>query len=266
MGQFLLFWLLLIVRNRWLFLGIFLLVSAFGYLLRFISGSYYKTEAVLITHNLSADVAGYLIHNVDKYANEARNLPMLTTLLGVSDHDAESILSMQVEKIADTTSIDRYDSTVSVFKIVLVNTDTSALDGIQKGIVNILENNDYSVKRKESRKKTIQALVTGLQQRMQSLDSLKHPEILSQGNIQGLLSRQALDPVLAYDEELYFYREQLKLDQELNSLDNVTLLQPFLKYNHFNYPDFTAIFRKYILIGLLLAVLLTPVLGIKRLT
>ncbi|MFN2437707.1 MAG: hypothetical protein ABR503_00810 [Chitinophagaceae bacterium] len=74
---------------------------------------------------------------------------------------------------------------------------------------------------------------------------------------------EPVSPIKVYELQEDYYREQLDIEEELALLRNIEVLQPFFKRNSSNYPDFNKLFFYSLLIGLLLALLVTPLIGRK---
>jgi hypothetical protein len=58
-----------------------------------------------------------------------------------------------------------------------------------------------------------------------------------------------------------FYQGQKEIEEQLMLLQNIEILQPFLKIKASNYPDYNKIFFYSVLIGLVLALLIAPLAG-----
>ena len=81
----------------------------------------------------------------------------------------------------------------------------------------------------------------------------------SQG--QGIILGEPINPVNVVQAEVNYLREQLYIEQELSTMDNIEVLQPFFKLNDYNYPDFTRLMLYSFILALFIAGILTPVLS-----
>ena len=171
-----------------------------------------------------------------------------------------------MSNMRDTFLIDRRDSTLSLFKITLTLKSIQHLDTIQWGLVNYLENNDYAIKRKEARRRALQALKENLDRKLQSLDSLKkivNSSIIPRSEGRGIILGEPIDPVSVYQAEISYFREQLNIDQALATIDNIEIIQPFLGLDHTNYPRYNRLLMWYFLGSLVVASLIVFLFGRK---
>jgi hypothetical protein len=69
--------------------------------------------------------------------------------------------------------MNKKDTTASAFKIYLTVNDASSIPIIEEGLKNFLENNEYSLKRKQAKRQTLEAMKNDYIQKIKGLDSLK---------------------------------------------------------------------------------------------
>ena len=153
------------------------------------------------------------------------------------------------------------DSTASAFKVHLTVSDPNSIPIFQEGLKSFLENNEYSLKRKEAKRQTLEALKNDYIQKVKGLDSLKdilNTTIVPRSNGQGVILGEPISPIHAYELMQKFYQGQKEIEEQLALLENIEILQPFLRINASNYPDYNKIFFYSILIGLAMALLITP--------
>ena len=171
-----------------------------------------------------------------------------------------------MSNMRDTFLIDKKDSTISLFKITLTLKSVQHLDTIQWGLVNYLENNEYAIKRKDAKRKALEAMKANLNHKLEGLDSLKkivNSSIIPRSEGKGIILGEPIDPVSIYQAEMGYYREQLNIDQALATIDNIEVIQPFLKLNHTNYPRYNWLMGWFFLTSLAIALLFVLVFGRK---
>ncbi|HET9056530.1 MAG TPA: hypothetical protein VFN30_06765 [Chitinophagaceae bacterium] len=255
-----------IVRRKILFLCVIFAIALFGFSLRFYLNTYYRTEAIFISHSIPSKFCSAAISDLNKLTKSVEDIPLLASKLHVNDSTAAFIKSIFLQPINDTFFLERKGSEHSFFKIKLVVNNRYCIDTIQKGIVYFLENNYYSLKRKEVKIKNLLALKDNLQKKIISLDSLKNivnRSIIPQTNGQGIILGQPINPVSVYDAEVLYYKEQLKINEDLATIDNIEILQPFLQFSRPNYPNFNLIFIYFLIAGLIISTILTPLFSRK---
>ena len=138
------------------------------------------------------------------------------------------------------------------------------VDTIQQGVVNYLENVPYALKRKEARIQSLQSLNATLDNRMVSLDSIRKlvsQSIVPRSQGQGIILGEPIDPVKIYNTEMAYYKERLRIEEDLKLIDNIQVLQPFLKLSGTNYPNYFLILISGFLVSLFATLILTPVFG-----
>jgi hypothetical protein len=252
-----------IVHNKISFVLIVLLITLAGYSLRYILAPAYETQGIFVSNILPAKYCTLMLQNLNKLRGE-KNISLLSQQLNINNEAAGDILSINLSSMRDTFQIDERDSALSLFRITLILKSMQHLDTIQHSLVNYLENNEYSVKRKEAKRKALEALRHTLDYKLQSLDSLKkivNSSIIPRSEGKGIILGEPVDPVRIYQAEMTYYRELLKIDQALATMDNIEIIQPFLKLNQSNYPHYNRFLLNFFLASLLVAVLVVLLFG-----
>jgi len=251
-----------IKANIILFGVIVLVITLAGYSLRYTIDPSYQTDGIFVSSVLPGKYCSILLKNLNKLKGE-KNL-LLAKQLKINNEAAGDIQSINMSTMRDTFLIDKRDSTISLFKITLTLRSVQQLDTIQWGLVNYLENNEYAMKRKDAKRKALEAMKTNLNYKLESLDSLKkivNNSIIPRSEGKGIILGEPIDPVSIYQAELAYYREQLNIDQALATIDNIEVIQPFLKLDHTNYPRYNWLMTWFFLISLAIASLFVLVFG-----
>ena len=100
--------------------------------------------------------------------------------------------------------------------------------------------------------------------KLQSLDSLKkivNSSIIPRSEGKGIILGEPVDPVSVYQAEIGYFREQLSIDQALATIDNIEIIQPFLKSNQTNYPQYNRLMKIFFLASLIIAGLAVLIFG-----
>ena len=117
------------------------------------------------------------------------------------------------------------------FKIKASVSNISVFDTLQKALVNYLESNEYSLKRKAIKKENIELMQQKLNNEIHQLDSLKFivvSNLLPRGNNSGFVFGQPLDPINIYKEGINLFQANLNLNSELILSDNIQVIQYFM--------------------------------------
>jgi len=247
--------------NKVIFAVIVLLITVSGYSLRYFLKPSYRTEGIFVSSVLPGKYCSILLQNLNSLRGEST---VLSNQLKISADAAGHIQSIGLSTMRDTFLIDRKDSILTLFQITLILSSVQHLDSIQWALVNYLENNDYAIKRKEARRKSLESMKANLNIKLQGLDSLKKivsSSIIPRSQGQGIILGEPINPVSIYQAEISYYREQLSIDQALATIDNIEILQPFFKLNYPNHPRYNWIMRWFFLISLAVATLVILVFG-----
>jgi len=251
--------------NRFVFAAIILLLTLAGFSLRYFIKPSYQTSGIFISNILPGRYCSILLKNLDDIKG-GKNVPVLAQQLKIPIEAAQDIRSISMSDMRDTFLIEKKDSTLSLFKITLTLATVERLDTIQWGLVNYLENNEYALKRKEARIKSLEALKENLNVKMESLDSLKklvNSSIVPRSEARGIILGEPIDPVNVYQAEMGYYKERLGIDQSLATIDNIEILQPFFKLNQTNYPRYNWMAAQFFLVSLVIATLVVLLFGRK---
>ena len=244
-----------IQTNIILFSLIVLLISAAGYSLRYFITPAYQTEGMFVSGILPGKYCSLLLENLNGIRG-AKNLPLFAKQLQIPEDACGDIQSITMLPLRDTFTLERKDTALSLFSISLVLKKMDNLDTIQWGLVNYLENNEYALKRKDAKRKALLSLKEVLNRKLESLDSLKeivNSSIKPRSEGKGIILGEPIDPVSVYQAEMAYYKEQLVTDQALAIIDNIEVIQPFLKINQYNYPKYNLYFLYFFLSSLLIA-------------
>jgi hypothetical protein len=250
-------------RNLFLFLGILLACSAIGYSLKFFLPKYFRTNAIFVSY-LPADFSSSMINDLQNLIDNNQNASELAELLRISPASASTIKNLSTQPLDSLSYMNKKDTTASAFKIYLTVNDASSIPIIEEGLKNFLENNEYSLKRKQAKRQTLEAMKNDYIQKIKGLDSLKdilNTTIVPRSNGQGVILGEPISPIDAYALMQKFYQGQKEIEEQLMLLQNIEILQPFLKIKASNYPDYNKIFFYSVLIGLVLALLIAPLAG-----
>ena len=244
-------------------MGILLVCIATGFCLRFFLPKYFKTNAIFVSY-LPAGVSTSMINDLQNLIDDNKNTSELAELLKIPPSSAGAIKSLSTQTIDSLSYMNKRDTTASAFRIYLTVKDADAIPIIQEGLKKFLENNEYSLKRKEAKRQTLEAMRNDYIQKIKGLDSLKdilNTTIVPRSNGQGVILGEPISPIDAYALMQRFYQGQKEIEEQLMLLQNIEILQPFLKIRVSNYPNYNKIFFYSVFIGLTLALLITPLAG-----
>lgn len=257
----------LLLRNGFLFLGIFIILAALGYALRYVLPKSYKTSAIFASYNLPANWCATLVNSLNDMKGRDGKAQALAGELKISPAAASAIQSISADTMENLNELEYKDSAAATFKVNLRVSDEKAIPEIQNGLQNYVESNPFSLKRKQVRQKKLEALRQDLVMRINDMDSLRlalSKNIVYSTSKPGFILGVPVSPVEVYKAQQEYYEQEKQLEEKLALLQNIEVLQPFTRPPAPNYPNFTRLFAYAVLIGLLAALLLTPLLGRRK--
>jgi hypothetical protein len=142
--------------------------------------------------------------------------------------------------------------------------DANNIPIIQEGLRMFLENNQFSIKRREAKRQTLEAMRNNFIEQIKGLDTLKNilnSSVIPQVHGQGIILGEPISPIEAYQVMQKFYSQQKEVEEQLALLKNIEVLQPFQRIKKSNYPNYNLILLYSLLIGFGMALILTPFVG-----
>jgi hypothetical protein len=252
-----------LLLNKWLVASLIVLSIITGYSLRFFLPRQYQTEGIFLSNSLDAKMCSLLLNNLNQITGDTAYNKVFAEKLKTSPSIVRDIVSIEAAPILSGFYFEENDS-ASIFRVKLTVMQNADIPSIQKGIINFLENNEYALKRKEAHQKTLKALYTIYATKLKSLDSLKTASAtLNFPRVDGLgfITKGSFDPVEVYQAEINYYIEQMKITEKLERPQNIEVIQAFVNSGISNYPDFNKLMLKFIIGGILLALVIAPIFG-----
>ena len=261
-------WFKRIKNNFRLFISIFLFFGLLGLAARFLLNKNYKTDGIFLSKVLTAGISLNIINDLNEKVGIKENLPVVSQKLNLSETEARGIVRIKLSNMSDTLRLNNDDSLATTVKITLIVKDTALIDKVQKGIVDLFENNEYALKRKKARLENLNEMRKNLDAKINSLDTLKTivsssiiPKSEGQGNV---FLGEPINPVSVYDKEIAFFREQLFINEQIKNSNTFEIIRPFTKVYKSNFPKFWAIQLYALGVGLLMGLIFTPIIGRKK--
>ncbi|MEJ7736762.1 MAG: hypothetical protein WKF97_04980 [Chitinophagaceae bacterium] len=250
-------------RNSRLFLSIFFIIALLGVAMRFIVPKKYFTDALIISNNVPADFV--MVNYLQSLASD-KNAGALAKELGIPPKSAKSVTHISAMRMDSVFRFSEKDPKGSIIKINLVIRDIDLIQKVQDGIMHYLKTNEYSSKKRLAKQRMLESLKNELIRRSRSLDSLKVTEsnsLVTRSTENGVIVEKAVNPLNINQLQLDYYKQRLEIEEELDMLKNIEIVQPFLKNEMYSYPSYRLIFAYFLLGALILALVLTPLMGKK---
>ena len=250
-----------LLANIGLLLIIIIIVTSIGYALRFVITPTYVVSGFFMGRGIPGPYFSNQLESLNS------NPGTLATLLQVPQEAAASVKAIHSEPMATPQNSQPKDSSLreAIFSVNLSLYNTQYIDTLQKGLIRYLENNPYLEARKKARLRTFELLKSSLDKKIQSLDSLKvtiDNKLIPRGQGQGIILAEPINPVSVYQAEMAYYKEKLKLDEDIQLLsNNVEVLQPFFVPGGPSNPNFNGLLIKFFIGSVILALLVVIVYG-----
>lgn len=249
----------ILLINKWIFLGIFLLIGSIAYIVKIVLPKSYKTEAILAVNNIAPKLGQQFIDNFNKFKGDVS----YQNTLGISNKAMASIknVSMTYKEVKDTVS------SFFIFNVLLSIKDTNYINEVQDGIVALFKRNSFINKRFQEREERLYKQRKVCLLKLSRIDSLKQivNRLVIAKNIEpAIYYFNAINPSTLFDAEVSANNELMRIDLALKD-SLVEVAQPFFKPERYNEPNIDLIFWKILIWGIPLSLILTPLIGKKML-
>ncbi|MFD2512666.1 chain length determinant protein [Pontibacter locisalis] len=155
------------------------------------------------------------------------NFIEVANALDVSAEAANEIKSMKFINLDEARISEDSILMGSPFRIELSLYDNKLFNSMEPAITNYLENNRYFSKQKRIKQRQVEGVIAKLKNEISSIDSLKTTVSSPRGPVGGFVYGEPLDPTNLYRESIGMYKEQAKLEAELEQLDNIQVVTGF---------------------------------------
>jgi len=220
-----------VIRKRLLLLGISAFLGAGAGILLYSNTTPTYYASMIVTSRLLKNLyCAEMIDNLQLIIDD-KSYNLLAKTLKVSKKVAEQIDEIEYNNLYE---IEENEDTVILglpFKISLFVYDPVVIDTMQTAIINFLENNEYSLKRRKIRKKKFELLEGKFKKEVLELDSLKWllaSAVGQRANASGFNFGEPLDPLNVYREVINFYKKQLDYNSQQILINNIQVISPFM--------------------------------------
>ena len=245
----------LIARKRWLLLLCFCVFGAgVGIGVFIYSTPIFSSSLILSSSTLRNDFCSDIIDNLEEIIKD--NTPeQLAKTLKIDIASAKEIQKLEFDNYDEKLKNIYKDKDTIVlgrpFRIKATVYNTDVFPALQKGLVNYLESNEYSLVRKKIKTDNILLMKSKIQKQLYQLDSLKFvvtQNLVPRGNQTGFVFGQPIDPINVYKEEINLFQDDLNLSNDLILIDNIQVIQDFSPRLR---PDSPRLMRNIIIFGML---------------
>lgn len=246
-------------NNIGLLLIFILLGSGIGYGLSLITKAYYTSSMTLMLANIRNEFIEDQLNKLSLMVAE-ENYEAVAERLDIDTEAARQIKKMSFSNL-DQDRIEK-DSvlTGSPFRIELSLYDRSLFETMEPALTSYLENNRYFARQKRIKQRQVESMVSKLKGEISSIDSMKTNVGEPRGPVNGFVYGQPIDPTNLYRESITMYKEQVKLEADLEKLDNVEIVTGFVPRLRPTGPKVL----NHIVIGALVSLLIGCIVAVNR--
>ncbi|GAA4428194.1 hypothetical protein GCM10023188_12200 [Pontibacter saemangeumensis] len=198
-----------------------------GYGLFYVTKPYYTSSMTLILSDIRNEFIEDQLNKLSIMINED-NMEAISQNLDISEKAAKQIKGMSFYNLDQDRIAEDSVLTGSPFRIELMLYDNKLFDTLEPALSNYLENNRYFSKQKRIRQQQMLSMISKYKNDIESLDSVKTNVANPEGPVNGFVYGQPIDPSNLYRESINMYQEQIKLEAELEKLDNVEVVTGFV--------------------------------------
>lgn len=216
-----------VLKKRFVLISFFVLVGILGgYGVYKVTKPYYSSSMTLVLSNIRNEFVEDQLSKLVEMINDD-NYVAISQNLDISEGAARKIKGMQFSNL-DENRIEK-DSilTGSPFRIELDLYDSNLFNSMEPALTNYLENNRYFSKQKRIKQRQVENTISKLKNEIISLDSLKTTVSSPRGPVNGFVYGEPIDPTNLYRESLSMFKEQAKLEADLDQLDNIQVVTGF---------------------------------------
>ncbi|MFD2998843.1 chain length determinant protein [Pontibacter toksunensis] len=231
--------------RHWVVVSLILLVGlGFGFAAYYMTKPYYTSSMTLVLADIRNEFVENHLTNLSDMINEG-NISAISESLDLGPEAAKEIkemkfLNLDQERISEDSILKG-----SPFMIQLTLYNNALFESMEPALTNYLENNRYFSKQKLIRQREVESLITKLKAQIESIDSIKTTVVSPRGPVNGFVYGEPIDPTNLYKESMTLYQEQVKLEAELDQLDNIQVVNGFTPRFRPTGPDLL----KFLLIG-----------------
>jgi hypothetical protein len=209
---------------------------------------FYTSSMTLVLANIRNEFIEDQLNKLSDMIKE-ENSEAVAERLDISIQDAKQIREMKFSNLDQDRIEEDSILTGSPFRIELSLYDRGLFEDMEPALTGYLENNRYFAKQKRIKQRQVENMVSKLRGEISSIDSMKTIISEPRGPVNGFIYGQPIDPTNLYRESITMYKEQVKLEADLEKLDNVEIVTGFVPRLRPTGPNLI----KYLVIGALIS-------------
>lgn len=207
----------------------------------------YESEVIITSDILTESSSISVFTNIQKLIME-NNLHTLSSSLHLSESQANAIKKIELSTIVEEKILGQDSKTY--ITITIKSLDNTVWPNLQRGIIGLMENNDFVKVRVAQRKKYFTFLMTKIDHELNDLEIIKTKIMdgkLSSNSTDGML---LLDPTTINSKILELNRDKINFQNSLELVNSVQVVEPFIAFRNPVSPKLTISLMSGALLGL----------------
>lgn len=247
------------IRHNFIYFALIILLGiGIGYWAYHVTKPYYTSSMTFILSDIRNEFMDEQLNKLSVMINED-NFEAISENLDISVVSARQIKEMIFYNLDQDRIAEDSILTGSPFRIELKLYDNRMFTTMEPALTNYLESNRYFSKQKRIRQQQMLSMISKYKNEIESLDSVKTTVVNPRGPVNGFVYGQPIDPSNLYRESIEMYQQQVRLEAELEQLDNVEVVTGFVSRLHPSGPNMI----KYLLIGGFIAFMIALIVALR---
>ena len=223
----------------------------------------YKSTLIGNSEILRNEYVTLLFKNLNELLKEG-NHEAIAEILKISLKDAKSIVKIEATPVdlKDTKTAINAENLVYTFQIDILVIDPKNLDRIQSGILYYIQNNDFVKKRVDLQKVYIESMINKIDNEINKMDTTR--SLFNKLYGKNSTSMINSDPTSFNNSLITLHERKLTLKNSLVTLNQVLVIQNFIKYSKPVSPKLNILIPAGIITGLLVGLGFIFILELRR--
>jgi capsular polysaccharide biosynthesis protein len=218
----------------------------------------YKSTLIGNSEILRNEYVTLLFKNLNDLLKEG-NYVSLASYLKVSEENAKNIVKIEASPVVLKEVKD--DKLVNTFQIDVITLDPMQLDTIQKGIIFYIQNNDFVKKRVNLQRSFMQNMIAKMELEINEMGAMRDAIFKGKGNGERIT---LMDPSSINNSIVNLYEKKLTLQNAIETLNQVLIIQNFIKYEKPVSPKISIYVPAGISTGLIIGCVIIFILEARR--
>ncbi|MGC3945929.1 MAG: Wzz/FepE/Etk N-terminal domain-containing protein [Chryseolinea sp.] len=219
--------------NFWMIVLFFILGTSIGVAYFMATKKQYESKMIVSSSILTASYAKVLFDNVNGHLRDS-DYDLLGKDLSISADEAKQIATLTIENltksdVGELKESDRYLITARVY-------DQRVLPALQKGLVSLLEHNEFVRIRVEQQRGGLTQMLSAVDRELADMQRFKE-EIVSGKFFGSVKGNVMFDPTSVNSKIIELTQRKIEINNSLELINSVQLIEGFTAFKHHVKPS-----------------------------